>query len=230
MSEDTTLGVVEIAEVAEDKSGIDDCPLTSSVTLGVVEIAEVSEDTSKVDNCPLTSSVTLGVVEIAEVNEDTSEVDNRPLTSSVTLGVVEIAEVNEGTSKVDDCPLSESVTLDVVVIAEVAEVGVASAPRSGRDDEVRVSCKASRSEVDTSAGGALLEVVSLVKTKRLISFFKKRGLSTSSRGCAGAAAAKHVAESSVDSNARDTANITEDLRNMMEMECDGRRDLYYENR
>ena len=204
MSEDTTLGVVEIAEVAEDKSGIDDCPLTSSVTLGVVEIAEV--------------------------NEDTSEVDNRPLTSSVTLGVVEIAEVNEGTSKVDDCPLSESVTLDVVVIAEVAEVGVASAPRSGRDDEVRVSCKASRSEVDTSAGGALLEVVSLVKTKRLISFFKKRGLSTSSRGCAGAAAAKHVAESSVDSNARDTANITEDLRNMMEMECDGRRDLYYENR
>ena len=199
------------------------------MTLGVVEIAEVAEDKSAIDDCPLTSSVTLGVVEIAEVNEDTSKVDDCPLTSSVTLGAVEIAEVDEGTSKVDDCPLSESVTLDVVVIAEVAEVGVASAPRSGRDDEVRVSCKASRSEVDTS-GGALLEVVSLVKTKRLISFFKNRGLSTSSRGCAGAAAAKQVAESSVDSNARDAANITEDLRNMMEMECDGRIDLYYKNR
>ena len=194
MSEDITLGVAEIAEVAEDTSGIDDCPLTESVTVGVVEIAEVNEDTSKVADCPLTSSVALGIVEIAEVNEDTS--------------------------KVDDCPLSESVTLDVVVIAEVAEVAevcVASAPRSGRDDKVRVSCRASRSEVDTSSGGALLEVVSLVKTKRLISFFKNRGLSTSSRGCAGAAAAKQVAESSVDSNARDAANITEDLRNMMEI-------------
>ena len=201
------------------------------MTLGVVEIAEVAEDTSGIDDCPLTESVTLGVVEIAEVNEDTSKVADCPLTSSVTLGVVEIAEVNEDTSKIDDCPLSESVTLDVVVIADVAEVGVASAPRSGRDDEVRVSCKASRSEVDTSSGGALLEVVSLVKTKRLISFFKNRGLSTSSRGCtAGAAAAKQVAESSVDSNARDAANITEDLRNMMEMECDGRIDLDYENR
>ena len=58
----------------------------------------------------------------------------------------------------------------------------------------------------------------LEKTKRLISFLMNRGLSTSSRGCAGAAAAKHVAESSVDSNARDAANITEDLRNMMDLE------------
>ena len=54
-----------------------------------------------------------------------------------------------------------------------------------------------------------------------------RGLSTSSRGCAGAAAAKHLAESSVDSSARDAANITEDLRNMMEMWYDKRVDLYY---
>ena len=206
-----TPGVVGIAKVAEDTSGIDDCPLTESVTLGVVEIADVAEDASGIDE-----SVTLGEVEIAKVTEDTSKVDDCRLSESVTLGVVEIVEVNEGTSKVDDCPLSESVTLDVVVIAEVDEVGVVSAPRSRRDDEVRVSCKASRSEVVTSLGGALLEVVSLVKTKRLISFFKNRGLSTSSRGCAGAAAAKQVAESSVDSNARDAANITEDLRNMMD--------------
>ena len=61
-------------------------------------------------------------------------------------------------------------------------------------------------------------MVVLVKTKRLISFFKNRGLSKSSLGCAGAAAAKQVAESSVDSNARDAVNITEDLRNMMDVE------------
>ena len=131
------------------------------------------------------------------------------------------------TSEVDDCPLSDSVTLGVVVIAEVADVGVASGPRSWGNDEVRVSCKASRSEVDASSGDPPLEVVTLLKTNRLISFFKKRGLSKSSRGCAGAAAAKHVAESSVDSNARDTANITEDLLNMVDVKYNGRVDVYY---
>ena len=70
-------------------------------------------------------------------------------------------------------------------------------------------------------------MVVLVKTKRLISFFKNRGLSKSSRGCAGAAAAKQVAESSVDSNARDAVNITEDLRNMMDVEYYRSIDVYY---
>lgn len=75
--------------------------------------------------------------------------------------------------------------------------------------------------------GSLLEVVVLAKTNRLISFFKNRGLSTSSRGGAGAAAAKQVAESSVNSNAKDAANVTEDLRNMMKVKFDGRVDVYY---
>ena len=60
----------------------------------------------------------------------------------------------------------------------------------------------------------------LLKTKRLISFFKNRGLSRSSGGGAGAAAAKQVAKSRVDSNARDAANITEDVRNMMDLKYD----------
>ena len=99
-------------------------------------------------------------------------------------------------------------------------------------DEVRASCRASRSEVEASTEDALPGVVVLANTKRLISFFKNRGLSTSSRCCccAGAAAAKHVAESSVDSSAREAASIIVDLRNMMEMECDGRVGLYYLNR
>ena len=112
----------------------------------------------------------------------------------------------------------------MIVTSEVAEVGVASGPSSWEDEEVSESCKASRSEVEASLGGSLLV---LEKTKRLISFLMNRGLSTSSRGCAGAAAAKHVAESSVDSNARDAANITEDLRNMMDLEYGERVDLYY---
>ena len=75
--------------------------------------------------------------------------------------------------------------------------------------------------MDTSSEGPPREVVVLLKMKRLISFFKNRGLSKSSRGCAGAAAAKHVAQSSVvDSNASEAANITEDFRNMA-------RDFYY---
>ena len=113
----------------------------------------------------------------------------------------------------------------MIVIAEVAEVGVASGPRSWEDEEVSESCKASRFEVEASIEDSLLVV--LEKTKRLISFLMNRGLSTSSRGCAGAAAAKHVAESSVDSNARDAANITEDFRNMMVLEYGERVDLYY---
>ena len=113
----------------------------------------------------------------------------------------------------------------MVVIAEVAEVGVASGPRSWEDEEVSDSCKVSRSEVEASLEDSLLVV--LEKTKRLISFLINRGLSTSSRGCAGAGAAKHVAESSIDSNARDAANITEDLRNMMDLEYGERVDRYY---
>lgn len=91
----------------------------------------------------------------------------------------------------EDGPSSDGVTLSVVVIVGVAEVNVASAPRSREDDEVRASCKASRSEIEDSPRDPSLEVVVLLKTKRLISFFKNRGLSKSSRGCAGAAAAKH---------------------------------------
>ena len=134
---------------------------------------------------------------------------------------------DDDTSEVDDCPLPTGVTLCVVVMAVVAVVGVASAP--SRDDEVSVSCRVSRSEVETSSRGPPLEVVTLLNTNRLISFFKNRGLSISSRSCAGAGAAKHVAESSVDSNARDAANIIEDLRNMVEAKCDRPVDDYYEN-
>ena len=93
-------------------------------------------------------------------------------------------------------------------------------------DEVRASCRASRSEVEASTEDELAGVVVLANTKRLISFFRNRGLSKSSRCCAGAAAAKHVAESSVDSSAREAASITVDLRNMMEMKCDGGVGLY----
>ena len=93
-------------------------------------------------------------------------------------------------------------------------------------DEVRASCRASRSEVEASTEDTPAGVVVLANTKRLISFFKNRGLSKSSRCCAGAAAAKHVAESSVDNSAREAASITVDLRNMMEVESDGRVGLY----
>lgn len=91
---------------------------------------------------------------------------------------------------------------------------------------MRASCKASSSEVEASLDPPV-EVVVLAKTKRRISFFKNRGLSKSSRGCAGAAAAKHVAESSVDSKVRDAAKITEDLRNMVKVEYDRQTDLDY---
>lgn len=134
---------------------------------------------------------------------------------SLSLSPAKDSDRSEGD---DDWSMSDGVTLDIVVMVGVAEVGVAPASRSRGSDEVRASCKASRLEVDASSGDPPLEVVVLLKTKRLISFFKNRGLSKSSRGCAGAAAAKHVAESSVDSNARDATKITEDLRNIMEVE------------
>ena len=149
--------------------------------------------------------------------------DCRARDASRSMSLSPAADID--TSEVDDCPISASVTLGVIVEAEVAEVGVASGPRSWEDEEVSESCKASRSEVEASLGGSLLVV--LEKTKRLISFLMNRGLSTSSRGCAGAAAAKQVAESSVESNARDAANITKDLRNMMDFEYGKRVDLYY---
>ena len=114
----------------------------------------------------------------------------------------------------------------MAVVAGVIEVGVVSTPRSWVAVEVRASCRASRSEVEASIEDVLPGVVVLENMKRLISFFKNRGLSTSSRCCAGAAAAKHVAESSVDSSAREAASITVDLRNMMEKRCDGRVGLY----
>lgn len=131
------------------------------------------------------------------------------------------------TSENDDGPFSDGVTLGVVVMIELDEVGVTSAPSSIEDDEVRASRNDSKSEVEASPIGPPVQVVELENTKRRISFFKNRGLSKSSRPCAGAAAAKHVAESSVDSNARDTANITPDLWNMMEMEYNRRMDVYY---
>ena len=170
-------------------------------------------------------SLSCGLDDVGGADETASVVGDgfkaKSASRSLSLSTLEDADTSED----DDCPSSDDGTLGVVVMVGVAEVDVASAPRSREDDEVRASYKASRSEVEASPGGPPLEVVVLLKMKRLISFFKNRGLSKSSRDCAGAAAAKHLAESSVDSNARDAAIIIEDLRNMVEVKCDRRIDL-----
>lgn len=59
------------------------------------------------------------------------------------------------------------------------------------------------------------DVVPFAKTKRLISFFKNRGRSISSRCCAGAASAKQKALSKVERTASEAAIMTDDLRIMI---------------
>lgn len=89
-----------------------------------------------------------------------------------------------------------------------------SSPTSGTAAEVKVSINVSRTEVRGSGPRLPREIVVLVNAKRLISFFKNRERPNSSRGWAGAAAAKQVAESSVDSSPSEAAINTGVLRIM----------------
>ena len=159
--------------------------------------------------CVVATSPSLGLEEIGGADEPGVVVAagfsaNKNASRSMPLSPTNDSDTAED----DDGPFSEGVTLGVVVMIGVDEVGVIPAPRSREDDEVRASRKASRSEVEASPIGPPVQVVVLEKNKNR----------------AGAAAAKHVAESSVDKNAR---KITADLWNMMEMECNRRVDGYY---
>lgn len=167
--------------------------------------------------CVVATLPSLGLEEVDGADETgvtIPAVFSANLNSSPASRSVPLSPANDSdTADDDDGPFSDGVTMGVVVMIGVDEVGVIPTPRSREDDE--------RSEVETSPP---VQVVVFENTNRRISFFKNRGLSKSSRACVGAAA---VAESSVDSNARDTANVTPNLRNMMEMEYNRRRDGYY---
>ena len=101
---------------------------------------------------------------------------------------------------------------------------------------VRVSENESRSDVDGSPGlsgsspGGGIVVVPLAPRgwKRFISLFRNLGLSNSSRFWAGTAAAKHVAGSNVDSRASEAANITVDLRIIVDVVLLFARGSYYD--
>ena len=178
--------------------------------------------------CVVATSPSLGLEEVGGAEETGVVVAagfsaNKNASRSMPLSPTNDSDTAED----DDGPFSDGVTVGVVVMIGVDEVGVIPAPRSREDDEVRASRKASRSEVETSPIGPPVEVVVFEKTKRRISFFKNRGLSKSSRACAGAAAAKHFAELSVDRHASNASNITPDVWNMMKMEYNRRIDGYY---
>ena len=143
----------------------------------------------------------------------------------LVVGVLLGAEVSDGgevccvdvsppiTSNGDDDGelVSEAVLGVLVVVVSGACWGV-----------VKVSENESKSDVDDSpkgpslsgTGGVVVVIVPLAPRgwKRLISLFRNLGLSNSSRFWAGTAAPKHIAGSNVDSRASEAANITVDLR------------------
>ena len=123
--------------------------------------------------------------------------------------------------------LSKDVSGALVVVVSGACWGV-----------VRVSENESKSDVDGSPkgpswsgpGGGIVVVVPLAPRgwKRFISLFRNLGLSNSSRFWAGTAAAKHIAGSNVDSRASEAANITVDLRIIVDVVLLFARGSYYD--
>ena len=99
----------------------------------------------------------------------------------------------------------------VSVVVSAADGVVKDSVKVSRSD-VRDGCSPSPGPPFPASGPLVVVPLPDPTTKRLISFLTNRGLSNSSRFCAGAAAAKHVAGSSVDSRAKEAAKIIVDLR------------------
>lgn len=129
--------------------------------------------------------------------------------------VVGISAVVESTGAVG---VSVIETGGFVSDGTVAASLVSVAASAGGVEEVKESCKWSRSDV-CSAGlndPPSLEVVVFEKTNRLISLFRNRGLSISSCAGVGTAAAKPRAGSRADKTASEAAKMTVDLRIMVD--------------
>ena len=160
----------------------------------------------------------------------------------LVVGVLLGAEVSDGgevccvdvsppiTSNGDDDEklVSEDVSGVLVVVVSGACWGV-----------VKVSENESKSDVDDSpkgpslsgtGGGIVVVIVPLAPRgwKRFISLFRNLGLSNSSRFWAGTAAPKHIAGSNVDSRASEAANITVDLRIIVDVVLLFARGSYYD--
>ena len=158
----------------------------------------------------------------------------------LVVGVLLGADVSDGgevccvdvsppiASNEDDEELeSEAVSGVLVVVVSGACWGV-----------VKVSENVSKSDVDDSpkgpslsgTGGIVVVIVPLAPRgwKRFISLFRNLGLSNSSRFWAGTAAPKQIAGSNVDSKASEAANITVDLRIIVDVVLLFTRGSYYD--
>ena len=150
-----------------------------------------------------------------------------PFSEVVVLGIVVLLEVGDSDDDVSPpiTPNGKDVSGVLVVVVSGVLVVVVSGACWGI---VRVSENESKSEVECSpkgpswsgsCGGIVVVIVPLAPRgwKRFISLFRNLGLSNSSRFWAGTAAPKHTAGSNVDSKASEAANITVDLRIIVDM-------------
>lgn len=111
----------------------------------------------------------------------------------------------------DDAKDAED-TEDAEDMEDVADAAMSG----GKDTELLRRSSSEDGEGRGQKAGRLpsWDEVLLSHTNRLTSFFRYRGFSSSSRGCAGAAAAKHNTGSNVERTTKDAAMITDDLRNI----------------
>lgn len=150
-----------------------------------------------------------------------------PFSEVVVLGIVVLLDAGDSDDDVSPpiTPNGKDVSGVLVVVVSGVLVVVVSGACWGI---VRVSENESKSEVECSpkgpswsgsCGGIVVVIVPLAPRgwKRFISLFRNLGLSNSSRFWAGTAAPKHTAGSNVDSKASEAANITVDLRIMVDM-------------
>ena len=126
--------------------------------------------------------------------------------------------------------VSEDVSGVLVVVVSGACWGVVKVSENESKSDVDDASKGPSLSRSGPGGGIVVVIVPLAPRgwKRLISLFRNLGLSNSSRFWAGTAAPKHIAGSNVDSRASEAANITVDLRIIVDVVLLFARGSYYD--
>ena len=142
-----------------------------------------------------------------------------PFSKVVVLGIVVLLDVGDSDDDVSPpiTPNGKDVSGVLVVVVSGACWGIVRV--SENESKSEVECSPKGPSWSGSCGGIVVVIVPLAPRgwKRFISLFRNLGLSNSSRFWAGTAAPKHTAGSNVDSKASEAANITVDLRIIVDM-------------
>ena len=174
---------------------------------------------------PFSEAVVLGIVVLLDAgNSDDDEVCacvnvSPPLTSNGKEGEDLVSSV---------VVVSMDVSGVLVVVVSGACWGIVRV--SENDSKSDVDCSPKGPSLPGPCGGIVVVTVPLAPRgwKRFISLFRNLGLSNSSRFWAGTAAPKHTAGSNVDSKASEAANITVDLRIIVDLVLLFARGSYYD--